>query len=289
MSVWISDEKLLIFASLISPSKMILFAKKYQAWDAVFHHQMKHLEVRQKYSAARRIFNSLLGVSSGDETLRLMLDILLQFIILDVIRKPNPITADDSSLSWGTFIRRKLMMNSPFLALGTLPYIGNFVHIGGFLFGLFASLALLPRTNYRCRNLAVNSCVKAIFTTLLLMLLVGMCVAFFLVKNPRTFCSWCHYVDCVPYKKDHFCPSMNSDGFLDNGTWRQVTKMFRVVANCTSVGIRLRAVSLPRFSERSARMRECRAANPRNEKKGRLSSSISCVVIFVCRAFLSTV
>ena len=29
MSVWISDEKLLIFASLISPSKKILFEKKY--------------------------------------------------------------------------------------------------------------------------------------------------------------------------------------------------------------------------------------------------------------------
>ena len=39
---------------------------------------MKHLEVRQKYSAVRRIFNSLLGVSSGDETLRLMFDILLK-------------------------------------------------------------------------------------------------------------------------------------------------------------------------------------------------------------------
>ena len=37
---------------------------------------MKHLEVRQKYSATRRIFNSLLSVSPGDETLRLMLDIL---------------------------------------------------------------------------------------------------------------------------------------------------------------------------------------------------------------------
>ena len=34
------------------------------------------LEVRQKYSAARRIFNSLLGVSSGDETLNLMLDVI---------------------------------------------------------------------------------------------------------------------------------------------------------------------------------------------------------------------
>ena len=66
----------LVFASLISPSKMILFKKKYQTFDTVFHHQMKHLEVRQKNSAARRIFNSLLGVSSGDETLHLMFDIL---------------------------------------------------------------------------------------------------------------------------------------------------------------------------------------------------------------------
>ena len=81
MSVWISDEKLLIFASLISPSKMILFEKKYQTFDTVFHHQMKHLEVRQKYSATRRIFNSLLGVISGDETLRLMFDILCELLI----------------------------------------------------------------------------------------------------------------------------------------------------------------------------------------------------------------
>ena len=71
----------LVFASLISPSKMILFEKKYQTFDTVFHHQMKHLEVRQKYSATRRIFNSLLGVSSGDETLCLMFDILLPTLL----------------------------------------------------------------------------------------------------------------------------------------------------------------------------------------------------------------
>ena len=76
MSVWKSDEKLLIFSSLIFPSKIILFDKKYQEFEAVFHHQMKYLEVRQKYSAARPISNSHLGVSSGEETLRLMLDIL---------------------------------------------------------------------------------------------------------------------------------------------------------------------------------------------------------------------
>ena len=74
----------LVFTSLISPSKMILFEKKYQTFDTVFHHQMKHLEVRQKYSAARRIFNSLLGVSSGDETLHLMFDILRHECVLEL-------------------------------------------------------------------------------------------------------------------------------------------------------------------------------------------------------------
>ena len=49
----------------------------------MFHHRMKHLEVREKYSAACHIFNSLLGVSSGDETLRLMLDLLLKHFITD--------------------------------------------------------------------------------------------------------------------------------------------------------------------------------------------------------------
>ena len=77
MSVWKSDEKLLIFASLISPSKIILFEKWYQAFDTVFHQQRKHLEVRQTYYAACCISNSLIGVSSGDETLCLMLDIWL--------------------------------------------------------------------------------------------------------------------------------------------------------------------------------------------------------------------
>ena len=57
-----------------------MFEKKYQTFDTVFRHQMKQLEVRQKYSAARRIFNSLLGVSSSDETLRLMFDILHQLL-----------------------------------------------------------------------------------------------------------------------------------------------------------------------------------------------------------------
>ena len=75
---------------------MILFEKKYQTFDTVFHHQMKHLEVRQKYSAARRIFNSLLGVSSGDETLHLMFDILHEKIPDLIWTEPGLILAQIS-------------------------------------------------------------------------------------------------------------------------------------------------------------------------------------------------
>ena len=49
---------------------------------------MKHLEVRQKYSAARLIFNSLLSVSSGDETLHLMFDILCQTLLIWTLKGP---------------------------------------------------------------------------------------------------------------------------------------------------------------------------------------------------------
>ena len=64
-----------------------MFGKEHQAFDTVFHHQMEHHEVRQKYSAARRIFKSRLSVSFGDETLRLILDISIVLILCDKLAK----------------------------------------------------------------------------------------------------------------------------------------------------------------------------------------------------------
>ena len=55
-----------------------IFEVIYQAWDAVFHHQMKHREKSWKYNAQRSIIDELRGVASGDETLCQMLDITSQ-------------------------------------------------------------------------------------------------------------------------------------------------------------------------------------------------------------------
>ena len=75
---------------------------------------MKHLEVRQKYSATRRIFNSLLGVSSGDETLRLIFDILLPKSFTGAFFYKSPLDVREveakSVRAFSRYFRRKLLL-----------------------------------------------------------------------------------------------------------------------------------------------------------------------------------
>ena len=50
--------------------------KIYQTLKTVFDRISKHLEVRQKYSATRRVFKSLLGVWKSGQTRSFVFDIL---------------------------------------------------------------------------------------------------------------------------------------------------------------------------------------------------------------------
>ena len=58
------------FYDFISPFSLVLVsvAKIYQTLKTLFDNILKHLEVRQKSSAVRRIFNSLLSVWKWGET-----------------------------------------------------------------------------------------------------------------------------------------------------------------------------------------------------------------------------
>ena len=60
----------------MSATAVFMFYVIYQAWDAGFHHQMKHWKERWKYDVQR--LDELRGVPSGDETLCQMLDITSQ-------------------------------------------------------------------------------------------------------------------------------------------------------------------------------------------------------------------
>ena len=69
------------FYDFISPfSPQLYFEKIYQTLKTVFDHISKHLDVRQKYSAARRIFNSLPGFWKCGQTRPFVFDILLKHI-----------------------------------------------------------------------------------------------------------------------------------------------------------------------------------------------------------------
>jgi len=63
------------FISSIFSLVLVLIKKIYQTFKTVFDHISKHLDVRQKYSAAHRIFDSLLGVCKCGQTRSFMFDI----------------------------------------------------------------------------------------------------------------------------------------------------------------------------------------------------------------------
>ena len=65
---------------------LVSIEKIYQTLETVFHHISKHLEFRQKYSAARCIFNSLLNVWKCDETLSRVFDTLLLVLLTQQLR-----------------------------------------------------------------------------------------------------------------------------------------------------------------------------------------------------------
>ena len=62
MHLDVFGEKLLVFASLQIAFKIKLFEKLYQTLVTVFHHNIKNLEVRKKYTPIRVVFSTLFSV-----------------------------------------------------------------------------------------------------------------------------------------------------------------------------------------------------------------------------------
>lgn len=84
------------------------------------------------------------------------------------------------------------------IAIGLLPGVDNFAHLGGLFSGFFIGLPLLPRTDgggrFRTRQVVLAVCGAIAFvlmsTALYLVLAYGL--------NGAEFCPWCKYASCVP-------------------------------------------------------------------------------------------
>ncbi|XP_070679285.1 RHOMBOID-like protein 2 [Malus domestica] len=101
------------------------------------------------------------------------------------------------------------------LAVGILPRVGNFAHIGGFLTGFLLGFIFLLRPQFgwiESRNLPANARVKSkhkayqyvlvvVASALLIAGLTTGLVLLFKGENLNKHCGWCHYLSCVPTSK----------------------------------------------------------------------------------------
>jgi len=105
------------------------------------------------------------------------------------------------------------------LAVGVLPHVDNFAHIGGFTSGFLLGFVFLIRPQFGWVNhkkcppgYELDSSVKskhnayqyALWLMALILLIVGYTVGLVVLLrgvNANDRCSWCHYLSCVPTGK----------------------------------------------------------------------------------------
>jgi len=87
------------------------------------------------------------------------------------------------------------------LGIGTLPWIDNFAHFGGFVIGTTAGLAFLPYAVFSPRDRMLKWWFSHQSRVVLLVIIVLLLVLFYTTTNPH-FCTWCKYINCVPYTKN---------------------------------------------------------------------------------------
>lgn len=104
------------------------------------------------------------------------------------------------------------------LAVGILPHVDNFAHLGGFLSGFLLGFVFLIRPQFgwvNQRNAAsgfIATPVKSkhktyqyvLWVLSLILLIAGFTAGLiFLLRgtNLNNYCSWCHYLSCVPTSK----------------------------------------------------------------------------------------
>eukprot|EP00054_Salpingoeca_dolichothecata_P028540 m.217592 g.217592 ORF g.217592 m.217592 type:complete len:250 (+) comp26250_c0_seq4:150-899(+) len=120
---------------------------------------------------------------------------LLGVTVVDLFQSwqviPNP---------WSQFFKTMLQL-IVFLGIGTLPWVDNFAHFGGFIFGVLASIIFLPYITFGKWDKVRKRCLLVICFPLLLVCFFILFVIFYEVQG-TDFCPNCKYIQCVPYTAD---------------------------------------------------------------------------------------
>lgn len=97
-------------------------------------------------------------------------------------------------------LMKLILIASALLIIGLLPWIDNYAHIFGFITGFLLSYALLPyltfkEYNHRNKIIQIWLCLISV-----VILLVTLTLPLYIF--PVYSCSWCKYLDCIPFFPD---------------------------------------------------------------------------------------
>jgi len=84
------------------------------------------------------------------------------------------------------------------LALGLLPGLDNFSHIGGFCVGVLGGMIFAPSIHATRTHMAVNWVLRAVGGVLLVAYFLALALNFYNSDNPSNACRWCRYLSCLP-------------------------------------------------------------------------------------------
>lgn len=84
--------------------------------------------------------------------------------------------------------------------LGLLPWVDNYAHLFGFVFGFLLAYALLPYVSFGSYDRTAKVALIWACLIVLVALFLGLVVLFYV--HPIYECSFCHYLNCLPLTRD---------------------------------------------------------------------------------------
>ncbi|KAI0332006.1 rhomboid-domain-containing protein [Cubamyces sp. BRFM 1775] len=90
------------------------------------------------------------------------------------------------------------------IAIGFIPYVDNFAHLGGLAMGLLVGMALYPIISPSNRHRIIVITLRLIAVPLAIVMFVVLIHNFY-KTDPYAACSWCRYLSCIPTDANNHC------------------------------------------------------------------------------------
>lgn len=90
------------------------------------------------------------------------------------------------------------------VAIGFIPYVDNFAHIGGFVMGLLVSTVLYPVISESKRHKLLMWVARLVAAPVAILLFV-LLIRNFYTSNPYAACQGCRYLSCIPMASNNRC------------------------------------------------------------------------------------